>query len=100
MLLYPAEFQDWQPAPALANLITTGVLLDQSWHNDVCPSFIKASDEAKDNEQRPILWADYEDTALREFEAQAKRYTVTQGEETLAQTDDLTEALRAMGVAL
>lgn len=60
--------------------------VDDSWHNDACPSMI--------NETRGLkLWVDYVDPNLRECSGAGKRYTLCIAEDSieLLATDSLSE---------
>lgn len=68
MANYLIEFPDYKPAdmPALP-----AGFEDASWHNDACPSFV--SDPVG-----LLIWVDYLDPALREFDGKYPRFTVQQ----------------------
>jgi len=86
-MAYRDEFPDFDyDIPAIPGFT------DESWHNDVCPSFSALGGKL-------TLWCDYADPTRRENEG-GKRFTLVAGEygvvdeqETLCETDDLDEAL-------
>lgn len=73
-------------------------LIDQSWHNDISPSFAYPNDD----EAKLSLWVDHPDPEQRETGPQGKRFMVCQyypdSTEPMRQmdTDDLQEALKKM----
>lgn len=79
---YSTEFPTFRSLPPLvAAMLAKGELADLSWHNDACPSFVRACDAATVNtegsaERVPVLYVDYADPAERENPEQA-RFVVT-----------------------
>jgi len=62
---FGAHFEMPQP---ILDALDAGTLVDISWHNDVCPSFVRAGDEELDSATR--LWvspANPEDREYPEF---------------------------------
>lgn len=60
--------------------VSAAGLIDVSWHNDACPSFIRPEDEADfiDGHGQCVarLWVEHPDPDQREYRA-TKRYSVT-----------------------
>lgn len=74
-------------------------LLDQSWHNDVAPSFTHA-DAPPDDDFDLRLWVEHPEPSMREYEGFA-RYAVTDHRDpdrqvAFIETDDLAAALAEM----
>ena len=70
--LWQREFPDFGPMPAqVADLLAKGTLIDLSWHNDICPNFIRATDQAvcdaEGLDRVWSLWVDYADPSQREI---------------------------------
>lgn len=96
------EFDETFMVPlAIQGLISEGILEDQSWHNDACPSFYcESTDRA--------IYVDHPDPEQRECGGIWPRFTVEQYEDgqvvsdvketNLYAGDDLGEALKAMGI--
>ena len=86
----------------------SNTLLDQSWHNDVSPSFTHP-DAPADDDHDLRLWVEHPEPEMREYAGFA-RFTVTDGrlrdaDQILGgeigahvQTDDLADALRVLAV--
>lgn len=64
---FRTEFPDFDDATAPAALLALG-FSDQSWHNDVCPSFDHGAAGV-------AVWVDYVDQAKREF-PEGERFSV------------------------
>jgi len=98
---YNTEFPDFGELPALVSeRLASGQLVDQSWHNDVCPSFStvrgdKVISAAGDFENVPVLWVDYADPAFREMGPETSHFLVAfKGEATPFENES--EALARM----
>jgi hypothetical protein len=69
----------------------TARFIDQSWHNDISPSF--AHREVPVDERRDLrLWVEHPDPARREF-PHGCRFVLVDGEDVVLETDDLMAAL-------
>jgi hypothetical protein len=93
------QFPDFDELPPLvAELRHKGELLDISYRNDACPSFIRPQDrETLDAEGSAenidVLWVNYADPAKREF-PETKRFLVSRiSAFTAFETDDEAEAI-------
>jgi hypothetical protein len=97
------EFGDeWAVPTQVLDLVARGELVDHSWHNDVCPSFVTRAVDQSDawlGDGRGVrLWIDHPDPERREL-PHADRYFVTAGDgsdQGLYSGDDLDEALRVL----
>ena len=69
-MTYQTEFSDYPVAdmPAIP-----ADFVDNSWHNDVCPSFVS-------NDLWMTIWVDYLDPAMRET-AYEHRFRLTRGDD-------------------
>lgn len=81
-----------------ANILAAAGLVDQSWHNDICPCFCWPWDDQQDLR----LWVDHPDNDQREMPG-GKRFMVGRGYDgghpnkfEQFDTDDLNEALAKM----
>jgi hypothetical protein len=98
---YRREFPDFGDLPKpIAALVAAGKLVDISWGNDACPSFIRAEDDPKVEAQGctygiPVLWVDYADPSEREMQ-DGNRFFVQVGNDITIETDDAAEALRGL----
>ena len=96
---YLTEFPDFgELPPQVSALVASGVLADESWHHDACPSFCLAAHARADIDAKRTLWIDYADRSQRSDPA-APRYLVKFPEEAKRDffaTDDLGEALAAL----
>lgn len=89
---------DYSVPTEIDALVESGLLRDESWHNDVCPRF-----ESHETGRR--IWVEHINPELREW-TPCSRYAVFALNEYLDQDDgdpiycgdDLNEALSAMGV--
>jgi hypothetical protein len=70
---------------------THGQLEDTSWHNDVCPSFMRKGDD-HEHPACPRLFVDYADNERREMPG-GPRYHAFTLDGTLFETDDMAEAI-------
>ena len=93
------EFPDFGPLPPeVQTLVDSGKLVDTSWRQDVCPSFVRAEHRRAFENDEPCVrfWVDYADPKKRELsEEGVKRYGVTQSPEyqSTLNTDDVHVAL-------
>lgn len=89
---------------ALDAMVEAGTLADQSWHNDVAPSFTLVEHEHDGDlwdDGLPRLWVNHPDRENREYE-NAPRFLVTGAEvedEALYEGEDLDAALAALRAA-
>lgn len=64
---YTVEFPDFGSMPAeVAAAVASGILLDVSWGQDACPSFVRTCDRATQADDCPRLWVGHEESAQRE----------------------------------
>lgn len=73
-------------------------IVDNSWGNDAAPSFTLTRYQADGDYPKAILWVEHPDAEKREMSG--PRFTVCAGEETLIETDDISEALQTLAIAL
>ena len=87
--MWRSEFpSDFAVPCEIEALVENGVLIDQSWHNDTCPSFQMRGTEI-------VLWIDHPEIAQREFPDEVcKRFTIGEDQETILATDNLPEVIR------
>lgn len=101
---YRREFsRDFILPRVVLDALESGELLDQSWHNDICPSFSHRDlDPTDDYDLR--LWVDHAEPDQREYGPDTYRYLVTEliSHQLLFATDDIVEALNELrhGVAM
>jgi len=95
------QFRDYPVPGEIDGLVTSGVIVDTSWGNDICPSF-----EMHRHGQGIRIWVDHPDPKKREMKA-PHRFFISQliqdaGEAgwvmpestpTLLQTDSVTDVL-------
>lgn len=87
-MTFQIEFPDFDPATMPA--IPAG-WVDQSWHNDMCPSF-----NARNG---TVVFVDFADLAQREFGDMVRRFSVqtdpetSDGNDVLLETDDWSAVL-------
>ena len=89
-MTYKTEFPDFDyELPVIPGFV------DQSWHNDVCPSLVN-------EELDVILWCDYADASKREM-PDLKRFHLIRGEygvpdnqEPICESDDLADIFAAI----
>lgn len=96
--LWRKEFGGAYQVPAeIEAAVSAGLLVDVSWHNDVCPCFV-AGEEDNDGNFPVRLWVEHPDTNQREFQG-PDRFLVdncgeSRGLETVElSTNDVNEAL-------
>lgn len=89
---------DFDIPKRVEDLILEGRLVDESWHNDACPSFSRPGSEAR-------LWIEHPDPTLRDS-GMEYRFFVSKStdeedvvEEPLYVGDDLEAAIRALEAA-
>lgn len=97
--VWASEFCLEYAVPALVStLITLGILMDASWHNDVCPCFKLQGQSA--GADKLILWTDHPNSDQREVKGEA-RFCVTvelEAATPLINTDSLEDALNCLFV--
>jgi hypothetical protein len=89
--LWQAEFGASYAVPR--EVLTTKGITDDSWHNDICPSFIWTALDNNDPDTLIKLWVDHVDPQEREGGPDAPRFMVTIGQDAELETDDVSEAL-------
>ena len=88
------EFPAFGPLPAtVAKLVADGVLADQSWHRDGCPSFVKAADAGKPIDEIKTLWVDWPNAADRETPVTKRFHVQYPSANYFLSTDDEAEAV-------
>lgn len=75
--------------PEILGMVERGVLFDQSWHNDACPSFFFTAEPDADD---LMMWADHPDHTQREVHGLGQ-FTLCHGGKDINTTEDLTTTM-------
>jgi hypothetical protein len=106
--LWKKQFGEGYAIPEpITQAVEAGLLIDESWHNDMCPSFSNKPTATDKCQIR--IWVEHPDPSQREHVSPkdgptkpVERFSVLtydlQGnyDRTIIQTDDLAEALKAI----
>jgi hypothetical protein len=95
-------FPDFGPLPPIVDaMLRAGKLVDISYGNDLCPSFILTKDEATvdaegSSENVAVLFVDYEDPDQREYHNEPRFQVGIQSPHRYVSTNDELEAIRLL----
>jgi len=93
---WASEFgSDYDVPGEVEALVQAGYVFDDSWHNDVCPSFVISGTETEAYDGYK-LWVEHVNPDLREWAGEGDRFVITDGangHEPVLETDDINKAV-------